>query len=87
MNRPIHFFGGLGFISLILGCIAGTTAVIFKLIDYKDFVETPLPIFAAMLVIVGIQLVVMGIVAEMIMRVYYESQGKQPYVIKKMLNM
>lgn len=86
MNRPIHFFGGLGFISLFLGFIAGVTAVVFKLIDYKSIIETPLPIFSALLIMVGVQLIVMGIIAEMLMRVYYESQKKDPYIIKEKIN-
>lgn len=87
MNRPIHFFGGLGFISLFLGFIAGATAVVFKAIHYKTIIETPLPIFSALLIIVGVQLIVMGIIAEMLMRVYYESQKKDPYIIKETINM
>lgn len=86
MNRPIHFFGGLGFISLTLGGTAAAVSVYLKLFYSVSFITTPLPIFSAMLVIVGVQLIAMGVIAEMLMRVYYESQGKQPYSIKKMTN-
>lgn len=86
MNRPIHFFGGLGFIALFLGFVAGTTSVIFKLVHYRDFVSTPLPVFSALLIIVGVQLIVMGIIAEMLMRVYYESQKKDHYIIRDKIN-
>lgn len=86
MNRPIHFFGGIGFISLFLGILAGLTAVILKIMHIRDFVATPLPIFSALLMIIGVQLVVMGILAEMIMRTYYESQGKEAYIIKEKIN-
>lgn len=86
MNRPIHFFGGIGFVALFLGFVAGTSSVILKIIHYKDFVETPLPIFSALLIIVGVQLIVMGIIAEILMRVYYESQKKEVYIIKNKIN-
>ena len=86
MNRPIHFFGGLGFLALFVGFIAGIVALVFKFIHYKTIIETPLPVFSAMLVIVGVQLVVIGIIAEMLMRVYYESKDKTPYFIKKKIN-
>jgi len=86
LNRPIHFFGGLGFISLFLGFIVASTAVIFKVIGYKTLTATPLPLFAAMLVIVGIQLIVMGVIAELLMRVYYESQEKTPYAVRRKIN-
>ncbi len=86
MNRPMHFFGGLGFVSLALGFVAGGMAIIFKLIHYRNFVETPLPTFSALFIIVGVQLIVMGILAEILMRTYYESQDKKPYFIKERIN-
>jgi glycosyltransferase involved in cell wall biosynthesis len=86
MNRPIHFFGGLGFMSFTLGIITGLAALLLRLLGIKYIVETPLPILSALLIIVGVQLVAMGILAEMIMRTYYESQHKEPYVIKDKIN-
>jgi len=86
MNRPMHFFGGLGFISLFLGLVTGLTALGLRLFHIKYIVETPLPLLSAMLIIVGVQLIAMGILAEMIMRTYYESQSKEPYVIKDKIN-
>jgi glycosyltransferase involved in cell wall biosynthesis len=86
MNRPIHFFGGAGFISLFFGIICGLTALFLRLFHIKYIIETPLPILSALLTIVGIQLIAMGIIAEMIMRTYYESQEKTPYVIKEKIN-
>jgi glycosyltransferase involved in cell wall biosynthesis len=86
MNRPMHFFGGLGFISFSLGIAAGLYSSILKLFHIKDFVETPLPIFFALFIIVGVQLIAMGILAEILMRTYYESQAKKPYIIKNKIN-
>ncbi len=86
MNRPIHFFGGLGFISFGIGTLAGVIAVILKILEIRSFVSTPLPIFSALFIIVGVQLAAMGIIAEMAMRTYYESQGKKPYLIKESIN-
>lgn len=86
MNRPMHFFGGIGFISLFLGFIAGSASIVLKIFHVRDFVSTPLPIFSALLIIVGVQLVVMGVLAEMLMRTYYESQRKYPYLIKEKVN-
>lgn len=86
MNRPIHFFGGIGFMSLALGGAVALFAIYLRLFHLMPFITTPLPIFSAMLVIVGVQLIAMGVIAEILMRVYYESQGKHPYTIKKVLN-
>lgn len=85
-TKPMHFFGGIGSISLLLGTLTATLAVVLKIIDVRDFVETPLPIFSALLLIVGIQLIVMGILAEMQMRTYFESQGKRPYRVMREIN-
>ncbi len=86
MDRPIHFFGGIGFVSFFLGIIAGFTAIAFRLFHYKFITETPLPILSALLIIVGVQLIAMGVVAEMLMRTYYEVQNKNPYIIKEKIN-
>jgi len=86
MNRPMHFFGGLGFISLAFGCIAFAGAIMLKFFHIRDFVQTPLPVFSALLIIVGVLLAIMGILAEMIMRVYYEGQGKRTYIIRSKTN-
>src|SRR3989344_6107406 len=86
INRPMHFFGGIGFISFFLGLVAGIASVALKLFHIRDLVATPLPTFSALLLIIGIQLVVLGIIAEMIMRVYYEAQDKKPYQIKAKIN-
>jgi len=54
MTRPMHFFGGVGFISVFLGILTGTGAVVLKVLGTKDFVETPLLLFAAFLTIIGV---------------------------------
>lgn len=86
MNHPIRFFGGIGFASFLLGFIAGVASIVLKLLHLRDFVSTPLPTFSALFLIVGVQLVVMGILAEMLMRTYYESQGKKSYMIAEKFN-
>lgn len=86
MTRPIHFFGGLGFLSLTAGFIAGFASLALRLLNIKHIVETPLPILSALFIIVGVQLIVMGVIAEILMRTYYESQNKTPYHIKTKIN-
>lgn len=86
MNRPIHFFGGIGFFSLFLGFVAGLAAILLRFLKGIHLIQTPLPILSTLLIVVGVQLVVMGIIAEMIMRTYYESQNKAPYSIKEKIN-
>ena len=85
-TKPIYFFGKLGFISLFIGMIAFLWATYYKLTGQKDYVETPLPIFIALFVIAGIILVLIGLLAEMIMRIYHEGQNKEIYSIKEKIN-
>lgn len=87
MNRPIHFFGGIGLLSLGVGMAAGVWAVALKLLYDTSLVRTPLPVFAALFLIVGVQLMVMGVLAEVMMRTYYESQKKTPYDIQEKINL
>ena len=86
MNRPMHFFGMWGLISFGLGIFSGVLAVLLKLLHIRDFITTPLPVLTALFVIVGVQLVMFGVIGEMLMRTYYESQNRRPYILKNSPN-
>ena len=86
MHRPIHFFGGAGILSFIVTFLSVALAVYFKVTGQKDFVQTPLPTIAAMFFMIGIVLILMGVLAEIQMRTYYESQNKFPFTIKRKVN-
>jgi glycosyltransferase involved in cell wall biosynthesis len=87
MQRPMHFFGGAGFISFLFSSITFGLAVYFKLSGQKDFVQTPLPTLTVMFFIIGILMILMGVIAEILMRTYYESQNKFPFTIKDKINL
>ncbi|HTA82731.1 MAG TPA: glycosyltransferase family 2 protein [Bacteroidia bacterium] len=87
MHRPIHFFGGAGILSFIVMLLSVGVAVYFKITGQKDFIQTPLPTIAAMFLIVGVLMILMGVLAEMLMRTYYESQNKFPFTIKEKVNL
>lgn len=86
MNRPIHFFGMAGFVSFGLAGLSGLLALYLRFFADISLIQTPLPVLTALLIIVGVQLIGMGILAEMIMRVYYEAQNKAPYVVRETVN-
>jgi dolichol-phosphate mannosyltransferase len=86
MQRPIHFFGGAGVLAFLVAFAATLLAAYFKLSGQKDLVETPLPTIGSMFFIVGIQLILMGVMAEILMRTYYESQHKMPFSVKETIN-
>jgi glycosyltransferase involved in cell wall biosynthesis len=86
MDRPIQFFGSIGIFFGLLGLASGFLAIWLRLFKDVYMIQTPLPVLSALCIIVGVQLITMGIVAEMVMRTYYESQGKQTYHVKKKVN-
>jgi dolichol-phosphate mannosyltransferase len=51
-----------------------------------SFIQTPLPVLAMVMLVLGIQLFLMGLIAEMVVRTYHESQGKPIYTIKTKIN-
>lgn len=81
LTKPIYVFGGFGFASLILSFLALAAAIGLKLAGLKDFVSTPLPLFSGIAGLIGIQSVLTGLLAEVLIRTYYESQNKRPYLV------
>lgn len=85
MQRPMHIFGTGGLLIFLIGAVINIYLVILKIMG-QDIWGKPLLILGAILVIGGIQLITVGILAEVLMRTYYESQRKNPYRIKEQLN-
>ncbi|HKZ56700.1 MAG TPA: glycosyltransferase family 2 protein [Thermodesulfovibrionales bacterium] len=84
-TKPIQFFGPAGILSGFLGFLISLYLSIDKIFFGKDIGGRPLLLLGALLIIVGIQLIGMGLLGEMLVRVYHESQRKPIYVIKKIL--
>ncbi len=81
-QRPIHLFGILGVLLIMLGVFINIYLLIIKLGMGEDIGNRPLLIFGMMFILGGIQLFTIGIVMELLIRTYYESQNKRPYRIK-----
>jgi glycosyltransferase involved in cell wall biosynthesis len=84
-TKPIQFFGPVGVISGLFGFLISLYLASDKLFFGRDIGGRPLLLLGALLIIVGIQLIGMGLLGEMLVRVYHESQRKPIYVIKKIL--
>ena len=82
-QRPIHLFGRVGLWSLMLSAGTFGGMLFFKYFynPPKSFVETPLPLLTVMFFLAGVQSLLMGVLAEMVMRTYYESQHKTTYLL------
>jgi len=81
-TKPMHLFGTFGIASFIVGAFINIYLFILKLLG-ENIGQRPLLILGFLLVIAGIQLITTGFIAELIMRTYYESQNKTPYIIKE----
>jgi glycosyltransferase involved in cell wall biosynthesis len=84
-TRPIQIFGLMGFISFALGVVIGIYLTFMKFMYNTDLAERPLLLLAILLVMIGVQFVTMGLLGEMIVRTYHESQGKPIYTIREEL--
>ena len=83
-QKPMHFFGTVGFIMFAMGSLIDFYLLILKLFG-QDIGNRPLLTLGTMLILGGIQLITTGFLAEVMMRTYYESQNKKPYKIKEIV--
>lgn len=86
LTKPIYVFGGLGLILLLVAGASATWALVLKLFYSVSFISTPLPVLIGMFFSSGIICLLMGVLAEMIIRVYFESRDIPIYLIKSRLN-
>ncbi len=84
MDRPIHLFGTLGIITFAIGAALDIYFLILKILGH-DIWGKPLLLAAILFTLGGIQIITIGIVSEILMRTYYESQNKKPYRIKRII--
>lgn len=85
-TRPLQVFGGVGLAFTALGLLLGIYLTALKIFEGQDIGGRPLLLLVALLIMVGVQLVTMGLIAEMITRTYHESQDKPIYVVREVLN-
>ncbi|WP_167613270.1 glycosyltransferase family 2 protein [Maribellus sediminis] len=82
MQRPMHFFGNIGIITLGIGVLINIYLLVLKILG-NDIWGKPLLLLGILLVLGGIQFITTGIIAEVQMRTYFESQKKKPYRVKR----
>jgi glycosyltransferase involved in cell wall biosynthesis len=82
-TRPLQIFGLLGIIMGGVGGIITGWLAYLRLFGYQSIANRPLLLFGILLVFTGVQLITLGLLAEMQVRTYHESQGKPTYVIRE----
>ena len=84
-QKPMHLFGTLGFVTLFLGLAINLYLLAVKILG-QEIGGRPLLTLGVIMTFIGIQLITTGFIAEFIMRTYYESQNKKPYIIKQIVD-
>jgi dolichol-phosphate mannosyltransferase len=82
-TKPIYIFGTFGMIAIVLSVLAGIWATVLKLWYGVSFILTPLPVITVVMLAIGVQFLLMGLLAEMLVRTYHESQSKSIYAVKE----
>jgi hypothetical protein len=85
MQKPMHLFGTIGFISFGIGAVINIYLLILKIMGH-DIWGKPLLILGLILLIGGIQFITIGIVADINTRTYFESQNKKTYNVRKVFH-
>ena len=85
-QKPMYVFGGCGLFSLGLSLFTFCYMVWLKLSEGISFILTPLPLIAVMTFMIAMMCVLLGLLAEMITRTFYESQGKPVYAVRSRRN-
>ena len=85
-GKPIHLFGSFGLLNIFLSMVSFVVMVYLKFFQETNFSRTPLPMLAVLFLIVGTQSILLGLIAELLNRTYYESQNKSVYLIKATKN-
>lgn len=80
-NHPMHFFGWFGFGALLASVLSFAYMLYLKFFEAKDFIATPLPALTVFFALVGVQFILMGLLAEILIRTQHELQGSPPYVV------
>ncbi|MCA1590209.1 MAG: glycosyltransferase family 2 protein [Acidobacteria bacterium] len=81
-TKPIYVFGTFGIIAFVLAAIAGIWAVVLKFYG-TSFILTPLPVITVVMLAISVQFFLMGLLAELLVRTYHESQDKAIYAIRE----
>jgi glycosyltransferase involved in cell wall biosynthesis len=86
-TKPIYIFGGLGITTILAAFLSGLVVLYQKYISTQHLAmnRNPLLVLTAMLITAALQLILMGLLAEMLVRIYHESQNRPTYVIKNIL--
>ncbi len=82
-DRPLHLFGGTGLIFFLIGSVVFAWTLLDKIIFDTAILDRALPIIGIFFILIGIQLFVFGILADISIKIYHQAKDERPYKIKK----
>jgi dolichol-phosphate mannosyltransferase len=84
--KPIYIFGGVAALFMLISGVAFISMLYLKFVEGVTMIQTPLPVLSAMLFVLAVVVLLMGVLAEITVRTYFESQGRLPYHIRNTAN-
>ena len=86
-TRPMHLFGTFGLVCLAFGFVSVVSSAVMKYTTGPGMTANPLFLLGAVAGLIGVQFVSLGLMGEVLTRVYFESQGKRPYAVRDRRNL
>jgi len=90
MSRPMHFFGGFGALSILVGSVISSVLLGMKVLEpHRNVMDLHGPMFVigAVLIVAGIQLLAIGLLGELLVRHYYTGQQRTPYTVHRLVRL
>jgi len=85
-HKPMYLFGGFGLVTFLISFLLFGLMLYLKIFNNKSFIETPLPMAVTLFTLMGFMSIFMGLIAEILMRTYHESQNKPTYIVDRTRN-
>lgn len=85
--KPIYVFGGVGLGSIAAALLTLSVMIWLRLVEGISMILTPLPLLSALFFLIGTVSILLGLLAEMIVRTYFESQGRPVYSVRDSVNL
>lgn len=84
--KPIYVFGGFGLLSLLISFLATALMIWLKFVDGVSMIQTPLPLLSALAFLIGVQSILLGLIAEILVRTYFEARERRAYAVRETVN-
>lgn len=85
-TKPGYLFGGVGSLLCLLGILSSAEVIVERFVKGTFAHKNPFLLLAVFLFFLGVQFILMGLIAELLVRTYHESQGKRIYLVRKTVN-